>query len=62
MGRIVLIIGCSYHGYINMVSQNLTTYCNQYSNPGTLGIYMYMGVAYNFAADLLIFKIEFVKL
>ena len=54
-----MILLCAF---LNMVSQNLTTYCNQYSNPGTLGIYMYMGVAYNFAADLLIFDIEFVKL
>ena len=48
--------------FLNMMGQNLMTYSNQFSNPATVGLIAYMGVAYNFIVDFTVFDITFVTL
>ena len=38
------------------------TYSNQYANPSTVGLILYMGILYNFLVDLFIFNVTFTTL
>ena len=47
---------------LNNIGQNLMTYSNQFANPATVGLIGYIGVFYNFLADLYLFGITFIPL
>ena len=38
------------------------TYSNQYANPSTVGLILYMGLLYNFLVDLIVFHATFTRL
>ena len=47
---------------LNMIAMNLTTIANQNANPGTVGLFMFIGVGYNFLADYVFFTLDFTSI
>ena len=43
---------------LNMIAMNLTTIANQNANPATVGLFMFIGVGYNFLADYAFFTLD----
>ena len=41
-----------------MIAMNLTTIANQNANPATVGLFMFIGVGYNFLADYAFFTLD----